>query len=459
MSPPLHAHLKRGLACDDLYAETDDAIEHVPLECSHTGDQVAKRQRVEEIASKYLLHGRLPVLLTASLRGPFDDGWRNPWAEANKGKRRSFNRQPGTGSIKTRGNGRDDGTQVRAVPAKRRTRSAALEMVEERGVASPETSRALSTSAADLHERHTPEEVGVPPATAPEPEENEASEVSSFSQRGNGEGQVPMGAASNDAASRPPESSSGFVYKKVGSTKWTISNAPRSKPRAVNFNSSPADKKNSTASSKSGTQVGKSAEKDAPRTTAAASKVAPRPDEPTQGSQADETAHDGQSMGSARHSTMSTQAAMVLAQLEFQESTFPSSSPRPWSPPPEATRRPMMPEPSPAMTPFSVFSAQLGQAQPAGSVLRGPAISTQDLFAAASPFAFSTVKKKAEVPQRSHLSMSMTSLDGHDDGGFAASPVGPTWFPERMPVKEKQGCSPNSSLHFTNGPNGKVDDA
>lgn len=638
--PPLHAHLKRGLDYDDFYVETDDTIERVASDSSDTVDQGAKRQRVEDIAAQYL-QGRLPVLLTASLRGPFDDGWKNPWARAREGKKRSLEKGGKVNVNKARVNARQGGRKVNAVEVKRRTQSAAK---ETQRLASPETSRATNRRAEDLEETHTPEVVEVPPATAPEPDENEASEVSEFfslqtsrclrtgspmtdpfwlrrpeseghfdmrkstngssehsptrlrgnipppdkrrtlqlavpkapvglrsiptgdtspndtpscasasviitspekpavsvnheealpvdqeiqrpkpvsvetrelpsaqvqslnapsttetpltahkvptantvprshgpvledthhsqnehveehvrqivqgaaerladlhsasqttnsqTEQGSGNTEEPMRAVSRDIISRPPESSMEFKYKKVGSTKWTFSNAPRSKPRAATFSSSPANKKDVTAPSKPGPQVSKSTAKTSPQAEKTLN-VAPGPDDGSRGSQTDQTVHDQQSMGSTRHSAMSTQAAMLLAQLEFQESTFPTSSrgtPRPWSQPQEETPRFMMLEPSPAMTPFSVFRPQLGQVQPATSVLRGPPISTQDLFAAASPFALSTVKKKPGVPQRSNLRTSITSFDGQDDRGYEASPIGPSSFPDRIPLKEK----------------------
>lgn len=189
----------------------------------------------------------------------------------------------------------------------------------------------------------------------------------------------------NFVASPAPNCSSGFMYKKVGTKKWTIGNAPRSKPRAVNFNSSPRNKR--TARSEPSSQNSKRGEANGSGGSLEG---------------AAEAQHEQQSMGSeksSRQSAMSTQAAMLLAQLEFQESTFPMSSPvadtpRPWSQSQGDTPPPGLPEPSPAMTPMSVFKPPLDQAHAMTSVLRGPMMSTQDLFAAASPFAMSTVKKK-----------------------------------------------------------------
>jgi hypothetical protein len=108
----------------------------------------------------------------------------------------------------------------------------------------------------------------------------------------------------------------------------------------------------------------------------------------------------------------------------------------------------MLPEPSPSITPVSIFRPQLEQAHSLTSVLRDPPISTQDLFAAASPFAMSTVKKKPDAPQHSHLRMSVMSFD---DGGLDASPRSPTEFPDRVPLKEKNAVPSPWSFSFEKG--------
>lgn len=67
------------LDSDDLFAsdeELDDAA------------RAAKRQRVEKLAESYL-QGKPLLILSASLRGPFNDGWTNPWKK---------NRTRGTGA-------------------------------------------------------------------------------------------------------------------------------------------------------------------------------------------------------------------------------------------------------------------------------------------------------------------------------------------------------------------------
>ena len=48
--------------------------------------RAAKRQRIERLAESYL-QGQPLFILSASLRGPFDEGWRNPWKKTRRTKR------------------------------------------------------------------------------------------------------------------------------------------------------------------------------------------------------------------------------------------------------------------------------------------------------------------------------------------------------------------------------------
>jgi hypothetical protein len=143
---------------------------------------------------------------------------------------------------------------------------------------------------------------------------------------------------------------------------------------------------------------------------------------------------------------------MLLAQLEFQESTFPTSlseTSRPWSQTEESTPQPILPVLSPAITPLSVFRPQIEQPHALTSVLRGPAVSTQDLFAAASPFAFSTVKKKPEALQRSNLRVTLTPVHGRNRGS-TLSPDSPI-YTDRIPLKEKSMTPSPWNFSFDKG--------
>ncbi|KAL5116537.1 hypothetical protein ACEQ8H_005533 [Pleosporales sp. CAS-2024a] len=563
MPVPLHPQLKRGLDHDDVFHDAVDRVEELPRACRDEDEQVAKRQRVQRIAAQYL-RGRLPVILTASLRGPFDARWKNPWAKPRRTKRRGPERE-------------------------RRTRSAGLAPLQQPAVASPETSRALHAPAEaypgaptpSLQQDETPSFghfLSVDTATRVRdhshltspfwlrrPESQKRVDTKSYTRRSTEETPTRTRGASAKltrrrtvqcampsavlsaakpivlanhvaapvsgnqseahstgtlealdlenrihtahdhpvAASTPtlapantdppsledrspqsnaktrvgtsrkgshqenhrapplPDSSTAFVYKKVGSTKWSFSNVPRCKPRAVDFNSSPVTKEGAMAS------------KPASQTKVATDKVASGSQQSLHGnhgqgsqqgraSQAEERLQEQQRAAlsqSSRQSAMSTQAAMVLAQVEFQESTFPASSPdtcRPWSQSHEQTPRPTAAEPSPAITPLSVFRPQLEQTAALPSVRRGPPLSTQDLFAAASPFAFSTAKKKAEAPQRSNLRRSLVSLDSHDDKTTKHSPQSPS-YSDRKPLQEKNVAPSPWRFSFGKGPGNSQD--
>jgi hypothetical protein len=597
MPPTLHPHLKRSLEFDDFHVDPKDVIENVSREQIDPAEQAAKRQRIEKIASQYL-RGKAPVILSAGLRGPFDDGWKNPWAKLKKAKRKSQDKENGGSGNKAIISARVGVRKTRPAEAKRRTRSGNRKTLEEQAVASPETSRAVENAVGSFEECHTLEEVEIPAATAPSQEEHDISGATEFfsaptercvknrspltnpfwlrrpesrdkfdmakstngttdtsptrskstipepdkrrtlqlarpkvpvgycapptkavsphairssasasmvisspvtaqktspkkpssqsltvvirgdhpsgsSQQAHRHGQsqqgqpgtipmeLPTRLPQRDAMASPmPNSSTGFVYKKVGATKWSISTAPRSKPRAVNFSSSPANKMDAPTSKPSSQNINTVVEEEAYEATAVVAEEGPQPDERL-GSQT-EPALEQQSWESnqwSRQSAMSTQAAMVLAQLEFQESTSPASTlgtPRPWSQPEKDTPRPTLPEPSPAITPLSMFKPELEQAHSWTSVLRGPPISTQDLFAAASPFAFSTAKKKPEV-SRSNLRMSTMSCDEQDHRGLNDSPKSPMSFTDRIPLKEKNIAPSPWNFSFDKGQHNSQD--
>jgi inositol-hexakisphosphate kinase len=221
---------------------------------------------------------------------------------------------------------------------------------------------------------------------------------------------------SADPATSPvPASSTGFVYKKMAESKREGENPPKPKPRAVDFNSSPALKEkvpiileqppqNMATIQESG---------DAPR------EDVTKPEtivEAPQEADGDTTVMQDQSqeLRTSRGSDWSTQGAMLLAQLEFQESTFPTVSPeasRMWSKPLRDSPRPMSAVPSPATTPLSILNTEQDELLPSESILQDAPISTQDLFGAASPFAFSTVKKKPEGLGQSNLRFALSPTD------------------------------------------------
>lgn len=257
---------------------------------------------------------------------------------------------------------------------------------------------------------------------------------------------LPKNHRHDQVASPALDSSTGFMYRRVGQPKNGIGNLPRTKPRAVNFSSSsPANK------------ITKD-NPDARVETRAFANEADMPEEPlattatnvAEGAVVQKLGHeareeeeeprkdDQQESYKLRQSQYSTQAAMLLAQLEFQEDSSQLSSSsttlRPWSQPAHNTPPPLLPQPSPAITPLSVFDARtdLSFGDLAGtSLLDGPPISTQDLFDAASPFAFSTVKKKSQRPRRTSMRFPLTNLNE------SVAVRSPTPLVERIPPQEK----------------------
>jgi hypothetical protein len=237
---------------------------------------------------------------------------------------------------------------------------------------------------------------------------------------------------SNNLVTSPtPASSTGLTYRKIGDqSKKRI--ARKSKPRPVTFSSSPANKTFARPELEAPTQALAYVEESRPA----------RPDIYELPSEASALESDGQqqSFRFSRNSGYSTQAAMMLAQLEFQEESMSfaaSKTPGPWVSIQDDTPRPYVEEASLAFTPFSAFNADLDKRHPPDDVLRELPISTQDLFSAASPFAFSTIKKKPVRPQGSSLRFAV--FPSSDSNGRVDQPNGtksPTPL-ERIPLKER----------------------
>jgi len=277
-------------------------------------------------------------------------------------------------------------------------------------------------------------------------------------------------------ASPAPLSSTGFRYRKVLGPRSKNGEKQKPKARAMDFNSSPAGKKTASASIKHHDRGKSAVERSVPPVQVAPEKYCahldlgpvqndtearleavredmqdqPEPvrhdtadalDQPLANKMIVEQQHPQHDTDHSSHpSAMSTQAAMLLAQLEFQESTYRTLSPpyaQEWSPTSRKSPRPVAHQASPAVTPLSVFSSRLDGALPNGSVLRGAPISTQDLFGAASPFAFSTIKKKAVAPPGSGLRSELAASCGYDAGADAARAKSPTPSAERIPLKAK----------------------
>jgi hypothetical protein len=171
----LHPHLKRQQVFDELYTDPADIIEDTLPDYSNPEEQSAKRRRIENIASQYL-KGNVPVILSAGLRGPFGNGWKNPWAQTKKGKRRTLDRGKAVIDHESAVGGR----RARPADAKRRTRSASRRSVQEQTLSSPETARAVDDGVEHFQESHTSDEIEVPAPTAPLAEEHDTSGATEF---------------------------------------------------------------------------------------------------------------------------------------------------------------------------------------------------------------------------------------------------------------------------------------
>jgi hypothetical protein len=259
----------------------------------------------------------------------------------------------------------------------------------------------------------------------------------------------------DQVASPAPDSSTGFVYRRVGQPKNGIGNLPREKLRAVSFSSSSTPKKKTRDSHEAPLDtIAPVEEAEVPEDSAnvvvnAAEETAAQEAEHEAVEEEEEPRKDDQQESyKSRQSQYSTQAAMLVAQLEFQEdssqSSISSATLRPWSQPAQNTSPPLLAQPSPAITPLSVFNARtdLSFNDLAGNnALDAPPISTQDLFNAASPFAFSTVKKKSQRPRRTSMRFALTNLNE------SVTAKSPNPLAERVPFKEKHTSTMWSLTH------------
>ncbi|OAL50366.1 hypothetical protein IQ07DRAFT_424599 [Pyrenochaeta sp. DS3sAY3a] len=218
-------------------------------------------------------------------------------------------------------------------------------------------------------------------------------------------------------ASPAPASSTGFVYRKIGTVKRTANT--RRKVRAIDFDTSPTSRPDNIAPT---AQSPKESNVDVQ--TGSIEEVMGETAESEKGGQ--KVPQDSPSY--------STQAAMLLAQKEIQEDSIPSvmsSTLRHESQPQTDTPRPMLADRSAAITPFSV---RLDKPISHQSVRQDIHMSTQELFSAASPFAFSTVKKQPGALQQSDLRRVL--LSGNDKH-HSINTKSPTPSADRVPLKTK----------------------
>jgi len=234
-----------------------------------------------------------------------------------------------------------------------------------------------------------------------------------------------------------PPSSTGLAYRRVGNEK-PKKGTHSTKPRLVTFSSSPP------AGDGPCPVLGPPPQKTSPveESTSARRDIYAVPQSPTE-----QHSEQQQSFNPSRSSGYSTQAAMMLAQLEFKEGTMlsvASGTPGPWPPPQHGSpQKSHVEESSLAFTPFSEFNAELDNRHPPQRISEEVPISTQELLLAASPFAFSTTKKKSTRAQGSGLRF--TVYPSGEQTGYAEQIHGaksPTPS-ERIPLRAR-----NSQLSF-----------
>ncbi|KAF1974977.1 hypothetical protein BU23DRAFT_552815 [Bimuria novae-zelandiae CBS 107.79] len=84
--PRLHVQIRHVTNTEPVSLQPEDIIEPVVSEDEDVGGRLRKRRRIETIANQYIKLGRVPLIVSAGLRGPFNNGWKNPWATATSGR-------------------------------------------------------------------------------------------------------------------------------------------------------------------------------------------------------------------------------------------------------------------------------------------------------------------------------------------------------------------------------------
>jgi hypothetical protein len=234
-------------------------------------------------------------------------------------------------------------------------------------------------------------------------------------------------------------SSTGFMYRKVGGAKRAKS-SEKTKARPVTFSSPAIVNRLPVETAEHETEPADEASEHEP--TSIAKVRIERPD--VYDVPGSPQGKEQQSYRSSRTSGFSTQAALMMAQMEFQDGTMPTiaeDAPAPWLPS-TANEDPIIP--SPAFTPFHKFNATLEENHAPEPTMQDMPISTQDLFATISPFANSTVKKSTKAPA-SNLRFSVFANREEETpshGGSRSRARSPT-SPQRKPLREK-----NSRVSF-----------
>lgn len=238
----------------------------------------------------------------------------------------------------------------------------------------------------------------------------------------------------NHVTSPTYASSSGFIYRKIGESKRRKpSEKPKSRPQTL---SSPAKMEQHPTERirQEEDLVHEAYEQETigasePRTERVDIYDIPR------------SPPEQQSHRSSRTSGFSTQAALLMAQMEFQNGTMDSATENdttPWLHAVDSTPHEDPIIPSPAFTPFHKFNATLEAECPPEPTMHDIPISTQDLFATISPFGYSTIKRSARPPA-SNMRLSVFASQEQDTPsyvGHKSRPRSPTPS-QRIPLKAK----------------------
>ncbi|KAF2495850.1 hypothetical protein BU16DRAFT_358538 [Lophium mytilinum] len=82
---PLPGNPKTNITYDPVPATRRNASRRASNNVGVEGERAAKQPRIEAVAKGYN-QGKMPVIQSASLRGPLEKGWKNPWAKASTGR-------------------------------------------------------------------------------------------------------------------------------------------------------------------------------------------------------------------------------------------------------------------------------------------------------------------------------------------------------------------------------------
>ncbi|KAF2638136.1 hypothetical protein P280DRAFT_91872 [Massarina eburnea CBS 473.64] len=443
----LREALRRDLDYACLDGDADDLDECCDYDYDYDydydpGRRAVKRQRIEKIAAN-CLKGKRPLIASAALRGPFDKGWKNPWARPLRDPPATVDisvnnnpswlrRQPASGvDFSTpRNNGNSDPSPTRTKLPLRPNHSPPISPLEPHhgwrcSASRPAT--VLKSPAPPPHSSFTPintrqhsssmlrshdaspsileghraaTELALQAVEKAKARHLSAADIHRAAEKC---GQsVPKSSAKSSAKSKSvrkkraakstgPDfvtspifnASSGFVYRRVGEV--LSKDARKLEPLPMTFDSSSAaDKAPDTAHA----VPDKRQQELTPvqeRRIGARRDIYDFPESPD--------GREPRQILNSRLSDFSTQAAMLQAHREFMESTVSSATlektPRASLPSPDDT--PHIGSHAPAFTSFSAFNAELEKEHPPDTATEEALLNTQDLFAAASPFAFSTV--------------------------------------------------------------------